>query len=145
MFTGLQDLGLSSDNNIVSLLLSIVSILMSFILGIATYISWNGIPQLHGVDLKAKVIGRNIKDDLSSLLKKKERLAQKMIILYIISILSIVAPIFAYYFSPDIYFRYFFWIWFIVIIFLFIFLVCKISAIIKLSLCIDKQLLSLWD
>lgn len=132
----------SFNSDSVSFLLSIISILMSFILTTATYLLWIWVPQIRTQSLSSKIRKDNIISDLDSLLNKKKNISKYMLLIYILTILSILTPIIAYIFWDD-FPSILILLPLILLFIIFIVLINNIDNITKLSLQIDEQLLAI--
>lgn len=125
-----------------SLLLSVVSIIMSFILTTATYLLWIWVPQIRTQSLSSKIRKDNVIYDLKQLLLKKKNISKYMILIYLLTFFLILIPIVLYTLWIT-YTRLILLIPLLILSTIFIILVVNISRITSLSLSIDEQLLAI--
>ena len=128
---------LENNTDVLSLGLSVVAILMSFIL---TYLLGNGIPKIAVNSISDELRRENIIRDVKNLLKIKTNLSKRINTIYILSIWSIIIPflINIIYVCPIM-----LWIGILIVTLLFVYLVVKIWKINKLALKIDNSLLQI--
>ena len=131
---------LSSDS--VSLLLSVVSIIMSFILTTATYLLWIWVPQIRTQSLSSKIRKDNVMNDLNELLIEKKNISNCMIYIYLWTFILILTPVVLYIFWIA-YTRRILFIPLSILSTIFVVLIVKINRITSLSLSIDEQLLAI--
>ena len=131
---------LENNTDVLSLVLSVVAILMSFILTASTYLLGNGIPKIAVNSISDELRRENIIRDVKNLLKIKTNLSKRINTIYILSIWSIIIPflINIIYICPIM-----LWIGILIVTLLFVYLVVKIWKINKLALKIDNSLLQI--